>query len=350
MAAERVLTTRHLNRALLARQGLLEPFRSPVPKLLERIGGIQAQYAPSMYVGLWSRRAGFERRQLDTALEQRTVVQGTLLRSTIHLVSAADWWPMAIGIRAARRQWHLRTASAKDGPNERGWQEIAAIARQAFAGGSLHRRQLDELLGSTERAGVGLWLDLVRVPPSGTWAHRAADLFASAEDWIGEPTVTEADGVELLVRRYLGGFGPAAPAEIANWAGIPVTLVSRALPRLELRRFRSEQGKGLVDLPKLPLPDPCTPAPVRFLPTWDATLLVHARRTQVLPEAYRPKIFHTKNPHSANTFIVDGAVAGTWRLDGARIKVEEFAPLAAAARRAVDDEAQRLAAFHAAAS
>ena len=347
MAVERVLTTRHLNRALLARQGLLEPFRSPLPKVLERIGGIQAQYAPSMYVGLWSRQTGFEHRQLNSALERRTVVQGTLLRSTIHLVSAADWWPMAIGIRAARRRWHLRaSASVEDGLDERAWQGIAAEARQAFTSGPLHRRQLDELLGSTGRSGLGLWLDLVRAPPSGTWEHRPADMFVPAEDWIGKSTVTEADGVELLVRRYLGGFGPATPGEIANWAGIPVTLVNRALPRLELRRFRCKQGKVLFDLPRTPLPDPTTPAPVRFLPTWDATLLVHARRTQVLPEEYRPKIFHTKNPHSVNTFLVDGAVAGSWRLDGGRITIEEFAPLPTAVRRAVDDEAERLAAFH----
>ncbi|MDQ3738085.1 MAG: winged helix DNA-binding domain-containing protein [Actinomycetota bacterium] len=345
MAGERVLSTQDLNRALLARQGLLEPFRSPLPKLLERVGGIQAQYAPSMYVGLWSRQVGFERRQLTSALERRTVVQGTLLRSTIHLVSAADWWAMAVGIRTSRRRWHLRTA--KDGPDERSWQRIAATARRAFDGGPLHRRQLDELLGATGRAGVGLWLDLVRVPPSGTWEHRPADLFALAANWIGEPTVTEAEGVELLVRRYLGGFGPATPGEIANWAGIPVKLVNSALPRLELRRFRSEDGKALMDLPRAPLPDSATPAPVRFLPTWDATLLVHARRTQVLPEEYRPKIFHTKNPHSVNTFLVDGSVAGTWRLEGDRITIGEFAPLPTAVRRLVDDEAERLAAFQA---
>src|SRR3954452_4981172 len=103
-----VLTQRHLNRELLARQLLLERGRSSIPKALERIGGIQAQYAPSMYVGLWSRLEGFERDQLTRALERRSVVQGTLMRITIHLVSARDWWPFAIGVRAARRDRWMR--------------------------------------------------------------------------------------------------------------------------------------------------------------------------------------------------------------------------------------------------
>ena len=107
--ASRVLTPRHLNRALLARQVLIERGRSSIPKTLERIGGIQAQYAPSMYVGLWTRLEGFERDQLTQALENRTVVQGTLMRITIHLVSAPDWWPFAIALREARRRQVTRT-------------------------------------------------------------------------------------------------------------------------------------------------------------------------------------------------------------------------------------------------
>src|ERR671930_327767 len=98
--------------------------------------------------------------------------------------------------------------------------------------------------------------------------------------------------MEHLVRRYLQGFGPARPTEIADWASLKVTAIRPALERLDLRRFRDEHGKELVDLPRAPLPDPGTPAPVRFLPVWDATLLVHARGTQILPERYRPRVFN----------------------------------------------------------
>jgi hypothetical protein len=86
---------------------------------------------------------------------------------------------------------------------------------------------------------------------------------------------------------------------------------------------------------------------VRFLPTWDATLLAHARRTLILPEAHRARIFNTKMPQSVGTFLVDGAVAGAWRPDGGRIAVEPFELLTAAQRRAVDAEARRLAEFSA---
>jgi len=162
---------------------------------------------------------------------------------------------------------------------------------------------------------VTLWLDLLRVPPSGTWERRSADRYAFAEDRIGPEDATESEGVELLVRRYLTGFGPATGAEIADWAGLPVKRVKAALDAIELRRFEAEDGAGLVDLPRAPLPDPETPAPVRFLPTWDASLLAHARRAQVLREDDRPKVFNVKSPQSSATFLVDGQVAGTWKHD-----------------------------------
>jgi hypothetical protein len=151
----------------------------------------------------------------------------------------------------------------------------------------------------------------------------------------------------LIVRRYLAGFGPARPREIADWASLDVADVTAALDRLRLRRFRDEEGKELVDLPRAPLPGPETPVPPRFLPTWDATLLVHARRTQILPEEYRPRVFNTKAPNSFNTFLIDGQVAGTWRFDGGRIAISPFHPLDKRSRRELDDEAERLAAFYA---
>jgi hypothetical protein len=120
-----------------------------------------------------------------------------------------------------------------------------------------------------------------------------------------------------------------------------------ALARLSLRRFVDEDGKELLDLPRAPLPDPETPAPVRFLPTWDAILLVHARRTGVLPERFRPLVFSTKNPPSAPTFLVDGAVAGTWRCTDGHVQVEPFERLDRSVTRELRDEAERLAAFHA---
>ena len=125
--------------------------------------------------------------------------------------------------------------------------------------------------------------------------------------------MTERDGIELLIRRYLGGFGPARLADAANWMGVNISAVKEVAVSMDLRGFRDQDGRPLVDLPDAPLPDPDTPAPARFLPVWDATLLVHARRTLILPEEFRPRVFNTKTPHSVNTFLLDGQVAGTWR-------------------------------------
>jgi hypothetical protein len=340
----RTLSERELNRALLARQMLLERVKTPLPRALERMAGLQAQYAPSMYIGLWSRIEGFERAQLTRRLERRSVIQGSMMRATIHLVSKRDYWPFVVGIRQAQRTWWLRT-HGRDLDARR----IAANdrkVRRAFDGGTLTRAEIEAVLGT--RLGLaGLFLDLVRVPPSGTWERRRADLYALAEDWVGPESATEADGIELLVRRYLQGFGPARPAEIADWASLDVKTTRQALERLELRRFRDEDGKELVDLPRLPLPDAGTPAPVRFLPVWDATLLVHARRTQILPERHRPHIFNIRTPQSANTFLVDGHVAGTWRHEKGRVRIEPFGRLPRGARAELDEEAERLAAFHA---
>ena len=156
-------------------------------------------------------------------------------------------------------------------------------------------------------------------------------------------------GLVHLLRRYLLGFGPATLADAASWAGVPVTKLRPAAERLTLRRFRTEEGKVLLDLPRAPLPEREACAPERFLPTWDATLLVHARRTLILPEEYRPAIFNTKSPQSFATFLVDGSVAGVWRWERSRDKatlvLEPFAPLPKAATRGLRDEAARLVRF-----
>jgi hypothetical protein len=157
--------------------------------------------------------------------------------------------------------------------------------------------------------------------------------------------MTREEAVEHLVRRYLGGFGPATLKDVASFTGLPAA--GLGLDRLELRRFRSHDGEELLDLPRAPLPDPDTPAPVRFIGTWDASLLVHARRTGFLPEEHRPRIFHVKAPQSFPTFLVDGAVAGTWRYEKGAIDLTPFAPLDASTRRELAAEGEWLAALHA---
>ena len=335
---------------MLARQLLLERSALPLPRAVERVGGLQTQYAPSGYVGLWSRLRDFRRESLTKALEQRRIIQGSLMRTTIHMASAADFPLFAAGIREGRRQWWLRIhRNELEGFD---MDVVVARLRKHLADGPCRAAELKELLraeGFPDFAwsGVGLWLDMVRVPPSGTWDQRRADLFGLAEAWLEMQNRSETEGLEHLVRRYLGGFGPAPVNDMAAWAGLPVTQLRPVAEQLSLRRFRDEQGRRLLDLPRAPLPDPEAPAPVRFLPTWDAILLAHARRTQILPEEYRGMVFGTKTPQSVPTFLVDGAVGGTWRYEGGRVRLELFAPIPRAIRRDLDDETKRLAAFHA---
>jgi hypothetical protein len=348
--AERVLTQRELNRALLARQLLLERVDLPIPRALERIGGLQNQYAPNAYIRLWSCLNGFDRDDLTRALERRSVVQATLIRGTIHVVSKRDFWPFAAGIRRSQMEWWLRV----NRPHSERVDLAAADAalRELLAGTTRSRTELVERMHAFDPPGARRGLawqgsvpELVRVPPSGTWERRRAHTFALAEEWVGHDTAAEDEGLDLLARRYLAAFGPAARDDLASWAGVPAKTFEPVLERLRLRRFRDEAGRELIDLPRAPLPPADTPAPVRFLPTFDATLLAHARRTQILPERYRPLIFHTKAPQSFPTFLVDGAVAGTWKLEDGRVRIEPFERLPRAAARELADEAERLTAF-----
>jgi hypothetical protein len=180
---ERVLSTRQLNRALLARQLLLERSDLPLPAALEQVAGLQAQYAPSPYVGLWSRLRDFRREQLTRALEERRAVQATLLRVTIHIVSAADYPPFTEAVRSARRDWWTRAARRElEGVDV---EAAAALVRERLAAGPARQAELAGLLAAAGFPkvvwnGVGLWVDMVRVPPSGTWERRRADLYGLA--------------------------------------------------------------------------------------------------------------------------------------------------------------------------
>jgi hypothetical protein len=343
-----VLTTRHLNRALLARQMLLERSALPLTSVVEQMGGIQMQYAPAGYIGLWSRMRDFERPMLTRALEDRSAVQGTMMRGTIHTVSAADYWPMMAGISRINREWFSKQVREMA---ETDMVAVVVAVREELADGPLRVAELTarlEARGFPQRSAgwASWWIELLRVPPSGTWERRRADLYELADRWLPRREVSEEDGIEQLIGRYLGAFGPAPPKDIASWMGLNVGQMRHVVERMDLREHRDESGRPLLDLPDAAIPDPDTPAPVRFIAVWDAMLLVHARRTQVLPEEYRPLIFNTKTPHSHNTFLLDGHVAGTWRFEAEEIQLTPLRTLSAHEQADLDQEAHRLAHFH----
>jgi len=347
--AEPVLSPRALNRTLLERQLLLERSPLPLTEVVEQMGGIQTQYAPAGYIGLWSRMRDFDRPMLTQALVDRTVIQATVMRATIHMVSAADYWPMTAGIRRIRREWFEKVSRRDLAGTD--MEAVASAVREELADGPLPMRELTSrsvARGYAPRtaAWAGMRVDLVRVPPSGTWERRRADVYGLADGWLPPVEVTEDEGMELLVRRYLGGFGPAPLKDIASWMGVYVSQIQHVVDRMDLRPMRDEAGKPIFDLPDATLPDPETTAPVRLLAVWDAALLVHARRTQILPEELRPQVFNTKTPHSVNTFLVDGQVAGSWRFETGEVRLSPLRTLNTDERREVEEEAHRLSIFH----
>ena len=199
-------------------------------------------------------------------------------------------------------------------------------ARAFLSGTTRTRAEIDEFLRENDfpRAspwGFAHWLDLVRVPPSGTWAQRRAHTFALAEEWVGPLDASEEDGSSTSSGATSLRSGPAPRTDIASWMHLKAGDLAATLERLRLRRFRDEAGKELLDLPRAPLPDPETPVPVHFLPTWDAALLGTRAGRGSLPEQYRPVIFSTRIPPSIPTFLVDRAVAGTWQFERGRIEL-----------------------------
>ena len=333
----RTLTLRELYRATLARQMLLERKRVSVVAAVERLAGMQSQWAPAPYVGLWTRVAGFERGQLERAMLSRRIVRAVLMRGTIHLVSIADYGIFGTAVR--RPPWLKPDAAAL---GDRLHASVRAFGREPRTRAEI-AEFLDREHGVDLKSADAAWYALrtnarlTHAPESGLWQARGNTRYMTIES---EPVEESAARVEL-VRRYLAAFGPATRTDVAEWSGLRVADVQPALDALEpLRRFADERGRELFDLPRAPRPPADTPAPVRLLPRFDNLVLSHKDRTRVLPEEYRGGIIDGGWVKSA--FLVDGFVAGVWEVERGRVRIDPFAPLPRAVRREVEDEAARL--------
>jgi len=334
-----VLTRRELNRALLARQLLLERRRLPVAHAVERLCALQAQYPPSPYIGLWSRLAEFRKTGLTRALEQRRVVRATLMRITLHLVSARDYPYFAAVWMPATQEMTPRMTPER----------LADLARRVQAAATKPVTHADIEAIAAEEMG-GRWrtrclAPLVQLPPAGTWNFRTRPQLVVMQEFLRVGLPSRQDGAEHLVRRYLAAFGPASRSDLLRFVGMRVGDVQPALERLELRQFRDESGRALLDLPRAPIPAPATPAPVRFLPKWDHSLLAYEDRTRILPRELQTTVIR-KNGDVLPTFLVDGVVSGMWTVERSRnratLKLESFAPLPSKVRAELQDEGERL--------
>lgn len=332
---------RELNRATLARQLLLERKRLSPIAIIERLVGLQAQWPPAPYVGIWTRAASFRREALERELAKGTVLKATVMRQTLHLVTRRDYGLL----RAAMSETNFPWSSALARRLAPGVRALAANGPVTSAEAIEYLRREHELGGmSPNRAWryARACAHLVHHHETALWHARADGRFVAVDE--PEPHVPVEARAEMI-RRYLAAFGPASLRDISAWSMMHVPELKASLALLEpLRRFRDEHGRELFDVPRAPLPGPDTPATVRFLPKWDNLLLAFADRTRVLPEEYR-KIVIRMNGDVAQTFLVDGFVAGTWTVEGQRVVAEPFAKLPSSVRREVADEAERLEAF-----
>ena len=339
--AERVLTLRELNRATLTRQLLLERKRLSPAAVIERLVGMQAQWPRAPYVGIWTRTTSFRREALERELARGTVLKATMMRQTLHLVTRRDYGLILAAMSETNFPWE--TAQAKLlAQSMRTLAEAGPVATPDALAHLEREHGLTGIDGRRAWRGARLRAHVLHHHETALWHGRPEGRFVAIEEPDAhDPLEARAE----ILRRYLAAFGPASRRDMTKWTMMHVPEIRRALDVLEpLRRFRDEHGGELLDVPRAPLPDPHTPAPVRFLPKWDNVLLAFADRTRVLPEPYR-RVVIGANGDVAQTFLVDGFVAGMWRVEKGRVMTEPFAPLPRPVQKEVKDEAERLEAF-----
>jgi hypothetical protein len=340
-----------LNRALLERQLLLRRQSMRVGDALEHLVGLQAQNPNGPYYGLWSRLEDFHPDDLAGLIESRLVVRIALMRWTLHVVTARD----CLGLRPVVQSVMDQRMRALFGRHLEGvdlerlaLRGRALVEEQPRSLGDVGRQLADECPGhepSVLGNALAALVPLVQVPPRGLWGRNGRAVQTSAERWVGRPLEPVRPPDELLLR-YLRAFGPSTLDDMAKWSGLRGLrcAVERLRPRL--RSFRDEQGQELLDVLDGPLPDPDTPAPVRFLPECDNAVLAHANRSRIVGDGHRRLVTAHK------TFLVDGFVRGTWKvIHSSRtdmLVITPIAPIAREDRLALAEEGARLLTFAAA--
>jgi DNA glycosylase AlkZ-like len=326
------VTLRELNRTLLLRQMLLERQRVSAVTAVRRLVALQAQYAPSPYVALWSRVEGFRKEQLTRS---RGIVKAGCFRTTLHVVARSEFPYVVSSYIESQR-----------GRTEGLGVDIEAL-RAAVPDEPVSAAELNELarrvLGTDDVWTVSFALralPFVRTDPVGPWPHTKP---SPAVLWR-DPLPDAQESSTRVVRGYLAAYGPATREDVVQFTGFRLRQVDPALDGL--RSFDAEDGTTLWDVPRAPLADSAVKPPVRFLPAFDSIILAHRDRSRIVPPEYLEVVFNRKNATTKNTFTFDGFVAGAWRIAKGKLSVEPFAPLPAKARREVDAEGARLLAWY----
>jgi hypothetical protein len=326
-----------------------------VPEAVERLIGLQAQVPNPPYVGLWTRLRNFRRDDLTAALERREVVRAPLQRSTLHLMTAADYRLLRPALQPAltRALGSFFGKRARDLDVDR----LVAAARRHLEERPRTFAELRELLSEVEPEGnpaavayvVRTYVPLVQVFPGGTWGSGGSLAYAPAESWLGGP-LSGSEGPRDLVLRYLAAFGPATVKDAQAWSGLVRLKEPLEDFRRELRSYRDERGNELLDLPDNELPEDLAdlPAPVRFVPEYDNLVLSHADRTRVISDEHRKRVFLSAG-RVRSTILVDGFVRGAWRIEKTRqtttLVIEPFETLSGGDRASLQEEGERLVRF-----
>ncbi len=364
MTGPRRLTLRELNRATLQRQWLLERHRATPAEAVGTLAGLQAQHANSPYIALWPRVRDFAIADLEAALEDRSVVKATVMRTTLHVVAATDYHALDAAATDRRIASWAPTA-------EGAGLDAAALNRGLLAYCHEPRTvaemeaHLDEIapdsrLAKVMPAGVGHAAfriasaggGLVHVPPSGLWRSHGKPRYLDAGVWLPRERRPDGDeGLRVAVQRYLTAYGPASLGDIGKWVGQPrISRVRAAVEALGERivSVRGPDERDLVDLAEMSVPDGDQPAPARFLARWDSVLIAYDVRDRILPDAYRAAVIK-KNGDFLPTVLVDGLVAGLWTVVAAKgeaaLTITPFTKLTRPTKQELEAEGERLVRF-----
>jgi winged helix DNA-binding protein len=346
------LTLRALGRATLARQMLLAREKTTAVHAVERLMGLQAQWPRPPFVGLWSRIEAFQPEDLAGSLQRRELVRASMMRGTLHVVSAGDFRSLRPAIQPVLTRG--MTSILRDRATALDVPALVASARAFFEEEPRTFTELRDHLMTLHPAGderamgfaVRTHLPLVQVPTEATWAFPADSDFAVAESWLGAPLGDDASP-EALILRYLAAFGPATVADAQAWSGLQGLRAVMETLRPKLIALRDERGREAFDLPDAPRPDEDTAAPVRFLPEFD-NLIVSRADARFVADAHRSSIFLSAL-RVLPTLLVDGAAAATWKSERkkatATLVITPFAALPKKTRAAVEEEAGALLRF-----
>jgi hypothetical protein len=326
------VTLRELNRTLLLRQMLLERKRISAARAVARLVALQAQYAPSPYVALWSRVEGFRKEQLSM---NPAIVKAGCFRTTLHVVARAEF-PFVVSSYIESQRGRAEGLGV----------DIEAL-RAAIPDAPIPSAELTALahrvLGTDDPWTVSFAsraLPFVRTEPVGPWPHTKPSPWLLWRERLPDPLESST----RVVRQYLAAYGPATRDDIVQFTGFKIRQITPVLP--ELRTLEDDEGRLLYDAPRAPYADGRVKAPVRFLPAFDSIILAHRERARIVPPEYVETVFNKKNATTKNTFTVDGFVAGAWRIEKRKLVVEPFAPLPAKVRREVDAEGAKLLAWY----